>query len=461
MSQPDDTPPPAQIQVTVARGSRRWTYERRILIWVLVLTAPGLLLAAAALLFADAGWGIWVFGWLPVALFSVLLAFVVRNKAGYPLRTLANLVEAIRNEDYALRGVAGPPPGALHELICEINLLGDDLREKRFAGVEADLLLEKIVAELDAAVLAFDEFDSLTMINPAGCALFAATPETLLGRSAESLGLVDCFGYQRPQVEHRTFPGKQGRFRIQASRYRQAGIPQQLLVLTDLSLTLRQEERLAWQRLIRVIGHELNNSLAPIRSMAESLTHLLNRDPRPADWDDDARQTLEIIQDRAHALSRFMSSYAQLARLPEPNKQPLSIRDLLTRVATLESEWSVQVASQPDHEIHADAAQLEQLLINLIKNAGEANRAAVSDTAVVIRWEPRPGGLEIHVIDGGSGIPDSGNLFTPFFSTKAGGSGVGLLLSRQIAEAHGGSLTLNNRTDGHTGCVARVSLPDA
>lgn len=447
------------VKVDIARASRKWPYERRILSWTIVLALPGLALAALILAVVEAPASVWLFGWLPVALLSFGLAIVVRNKAGYPLRTLANLIEAIREGDFALRGVTGPPPGALYELITEINRLGEDLREQRYAGVEADLLLRKIVEEMDTAVLAFNESFELTMTNPAGCALFAAEPESLTGRAAESLGLLECFEHESPRVEHRVFPGRQGRFRIQASTYRQAGIPQHLLLITDLSLTLRQEERLAWQRLIRVIGHEMNNSLAPIRSMAESLSGMLARDPRPDDWDADAKHSLNVIGERARALSQFMNSYAELTRLPPPDKRPMNLRDLLRRIATLASEWSVQLEQGADLELEADEAQLEQLLINLVKNAGEASRAAGSDTPVVIRWRRTAAGAEIEVIDHGSGIPDSGNLFTPFFSTKAGGSGVGLLLGRQIAEAHGGHLTLNNREDRISGCVARLSLP--
>lgn len=450
-----------QVNVTITRISRRWSYERRILAWTLLLTTPGLVLAAITFFTIDAPLSLWIFGWLPMALFAVVLAIVVRNKAGYPLRTLTNLVEAIRNDDFAMRGVSGPPPGALYELICEINYLGADLRDKRFAGVEADLLLGKIIEELDAAVLAFGEDDRLTMINPAGEQIFAAIQDNLLGRTAESMGLSGFLAFMEPRVEQCTFPGKQGRFRIQASTYRERGLPQRLLVLTDLSLTLRQEERLAWQRLIRVIGHELNNSLTPIRSIADSLATMLERDKRPEDWDDEARAGLKVITSRADALSRFMGSYAQLTRLPPPDRQAMDLAELLDRVVVLEAEWNVELESRPEISIFADATQLEQLLINLVKNAGEANQAVGKEVPVLISGRETSTQIEIDVLDQGKGLPDSGNLFTPFFSTKPGGSGVGLLLSRQIAEAHGGTLSVANRIDGIRGCIARVSLPTA
>ncbi len=454
-------PDTSSIEVSDKRSTRRWPYERRILAWLLLLASPGLLLSAVILLVVDAPASIWLFAWLPLVGLCIVLAIAVRNKAGYPLRTLANLIEALRQEDYALRGVTGSPPGALYELITEINHLGEDLRDKRFADIESGLLLGKIVEELDTAVLAFDDADRLTMINSSGAAIFAASAADLVGRHAGRMGLLPFLEFTEPQVEQCTFPGKQGRFRIQASRYRQGGVPQKLLVLTDLSLTLRQEERLAWQRLIRVIGHELNNSLAPIQSMAESLASMLEQQHRPPDWDSDAREGLGVIRNRANALSQFMGSYAELARLPAPNKAPVRLGELLARVAALDSGWPVELDAGSEMEISVDAAQLEQLLINLIKNAGEANEAAGSKDAVRLSWRETQAGVEIDVVDSGTGLPDSGNLFTPFFTTKDGGSGVGLLLGRQIAEAHGGSLQVNNRSDNQNGCVARVSLPGA
>ncbi|MBT8070213.1 MAG: hypothetical protein KJO80_07250 [Gammaproteobacteria bacterium] len=427
--------------------------------WLLFLALPGLLFAAITLWVLQAPWGAWLFGWFPVAILSIVIAQIARNRAAYPLRTLANLVEAIRQQDYALRGVAGSSPSAMFELISEINALSEDLRRSRFARVEADLLLAKVVAELDAAVIAFDDEYTLTMINPSGAALFAARSNDLLGRPAESLGLEEYFDYRTPQVMQRTFPGKQGKFRIQASTYREAGVRQHLLVLTDLSLTLRQEERLAWQRLIRVIGHELNNSLTPIQSLTESLANLLDREPRPADWDSDARAGLKVINERARSLGNFMSSYAQLTRLPPPKRKLVSISNLISGVAALVSKCSIDIEDHPDIEFEADSAQIEQLLINLIKNANEANRAAGTDGSVVIRWQRTAAGMALEIVDHGTGLPDSGNLFTPFFTTKSGGSGVGLLLGRQIAEAHGGHIHLYNREDGIPGCIARVILP--
>jgi signal transduction histidine kinase len=232
----------------------------------------------------------------------------------------------------------------------------------------------------------------------------------------------------------------------------------QLLVLADVSRALRDEERQAWQRLIRVIGHELNNSLAPIRSVAGSLEALVVREPRPADWEEDLRRGLGVIATRAEALRRFMDAYAQLARLPAPKRRKVEIEPLVRRVAGLETRVPVTVQGGRAATIEADPDQLEHLLINLARNGAEA--AAGTGGRVRLSWalvdKPAPA-LEIRVDDDGPGLPHSANLFVPFFTTKPGGSGIGLVLCRQIAEAHGGTLSLENRPEG--GCRATLRLP--
>jgi signal transduction histidine kinase len=233
-------------------------------------------------------------------------------------------------------------------------------------------------------------------------------------------------------------------------------LPHELVVLTDLSRTLREEERNAWQRLVRVIGHEMNNSLAPIKSIAGSLETLIRRDPPPPDWRDDARSGLNIIATRAESLSRFMQAYARLARLPPPQKEPVNIAEIVRRVATLETRLPVALSPGRDVVVEADAAQIEQLLINIVHNAADA--ALETNGTVSIGWREAGECVEVYVRDTGPGIMNPTNLFVPFFTTKPGGSGIGLALSRQIAEAHGGSLTLTNR-NGQPGCEALLRLP--
>jgi nitrogen fixation/metabolism regulation signal transduction histidine kinase len=316
--------------------------------------------------------------------------------------------------------------------------------------------------EIDVAIFAFDANETLRLVNRAGQELIAQPAERILGRPAKDLDLADCLVGEGTRVLSRTFPGGTGRWGMRRTVFREGGLPHSLVVIADLSQPLREEELKAWQRLVRVIGHELNNSLAPIKSIAGSLSTLLRRPAKPADWETDMRGGLEIIESRAEGLNQFMQSYARLAKLPAPSKQPCEIGPLLRRVAALETRADVQVTEGPPMTVNLDAAQLEQVIINLVKNAVEAapepGQTAPPTGGVRVGWHKIPGALEITVEDDGPGIANVQNLFVPFFTTKPSGSGIGLVLCRQIAENHNGSLTLENRTD-RAGCIARLRLP--
>jgi nitrogen fixation/metabolism regulation signal transduction histidine kinase len=312
------------------------------------------------------------------------------------------------------------------------------------------------MVEIDVAVFTFDGKQRLRLLNRAGERLLAQPAERLLGRTAFELGLADCLEGEPARTLPMSFPGGTGRWGIRRSTFRERGMPHQLLVLTDLSRPLREEERQAWQRLIRVLGHELNNSLAPIKSMAGTLGTLLAREPRPADWKEDMRRGLGVIAARAEVLSRFMEAYARFARLPTPRLQPVEMGGLLRRVAGLETRLRVNLLAGPELTIQADGDQLEQLLINLLRNAVDA--ALETGGGVRMGWTRNGDYMEVCIEDEGPGLPNTSNLFVPFFTTKPGGSGIGLVLSRQIAEGHGGTLTLENRRSG-PGCEARLRLP--
>jgi two-component system, NtrC family, nitrogen regulation sensor histidine kinase NtrY len=278
----------------------------------------------------------------------------------------------------------------------------------------------------------------------------------LLGRTARELDLAECATGESPRTLDAVFPSGSGRWEVRSSTFRQDGLPHRLLVLSDLSRVLRAEEHSAWQRLMRVLGHEINNSLAPIKSLAGSLRTLAARPARPADWEQDLQQGLAVIEGRSEALARFMGAYARLARLPPPRIGTVNVPEWIRRVAALEDRVPVVVTEGPAIYIAADGDQLDQLLINLVRNAADA--ALETNGRVYLSWRAVNWAVEVLVEDDGPGLPDAGNLFVPFFTTKTNGSGIGLVLSRQIAEAHGGSLALEQRED-RSGARAMLRLP--
>jgi nitrogen fixation/metabolism regulation signal transduction histidine kinase len=383
-------------------------------------------------------------------------AFATRERIIRPLQTLSNLLSALREEDFSFRGRGARQGDPLGEVLLEVNALSDTLKHQRLGALEATALLRTVMEEINLAVFAFDDQQRLKLVNRAGERLLAQPMERLMGRTAAEVGLVDCLEGEAAQTFQRSFPGGMGRWGMRRSSFRQGGLPHQLLVLSDLSRALREEERQAWQRLLRVLGHELNNSLAPIKSISGSLASLIAKDPLPHDWREDAKRGMEVITARTAALSRFVEAYSQLARLPQPRCRALSIPALGQRVAGLETRLSVELMPGPDLVIQGDADQLEQLLINLIRNAADASLPTKG--RVRLGWRKASGHVEITVEDEGPGLSNTANLFVPFFTTKPGGTGIGLTLSRQIAEAHGGSLSLQNKPEGG-GCIATLRLP--
>ena len=431
-------------------------YERRILLLAL---AAGLAGTVAALILlwtgdfsANLRWTLTIV--ITVAWLS--FAFSAQSHVTFPLRTLSNLLAALREGDFSIRARGANREDALGEVLWEVNALSDTLRKQRLGAVEATALLRKVMEEIDVAVFAFDGAGCLRLVNRAGERILNSTQDLLLGRDAGELGLSDCLEGETPRIAQIDFPGKSGRWEIHRGSFREAGWPHQLLVISDLSRALRDEERQAWQRLIRVIGHELNNSLAPIKSVAENLESVMGRAQRQPDWEDDMRSGLSIIAARSDGLARFMNAYARLAKLPPPVFQPMDVGAWVRRVAALELRMHVTVESGPDLSIQADPDQLEQLLINLLHNAVDA--ALETGGRVRVGWAREDGSLDVWVQDDGPGIPSPANLFVPFFTTKQGGSGIGLVLCRQIAEAHAGSISLENR-EMKPGSEARLRLP--
>jgi nitrogen fixation/metabolism regulation signal transduction histidine kinase len=400
---------------------------------------------------------------LTVVIISVWIgcSFSVRQRVVLPLQTLSNLLAALRESDFSIRARhAAGRRSVLHDdplgaVMLEVNELASTLHDQRLGAMEAGALLRTVMVEIDVAVFTLDGARTLRLVNRAGERLLGRTAEQLLGQTADALGLAACLDGASPRIADVSFPGGAGRFEVRRTTFREEGRPHQLLVLADVSRPLRDEERQAWQRLIRVIGHEINNSLAPIKSIAGSLESLVARDEMPTDWQEDMRRGLAIIAARSDALSRFTTAYARLAKLPAPRKQLVEIAPLVARVCSVETRLPVQVAGPPIN-VRADPDQLEQLLINVVRNGVDA--AQLAGGGVAVGWKTEGRTFSLWVDDEGGGLPNESNLFVPFFTTKPGGSGIGLVLSRQIAEAHGGSLTLENRTD-RRGCRAFLRLP--
>lgn len=445
------------------RGLR---HERRVLLMSLAAGAPGVAASLALLLSGDfTPKVVWTLGLFVVGVW-LAVSFALRARVTRPLQTIANLLAAVREGDYSIRARGARGDDALAEVMREVNMLGETLRAQRVSAVEATALLRAVMSEIDVAVFAFDQQEHLQLINRAGERLLADRAEKLIGRTATDLGLKDCLRLSAAgdqHVLHQGFAGalpSQKTWGVRRSAFRERGVGHNLLVIADISRPLREEERRAWQRIVRVIGHELNNSLAPIKSIAGSLTTLLAREPRPADWREDMQRGLSVVSSRAASLGRFTEAYARLAKLPTPRFEPLDVSELIERAALLETRVNVEITGGGDgraREIRADADQLEQLLINLIRNAVDATLAA-GGGRVRVGWSGGDDYLDIRVEDDGMGLASSANLFVPFFTTKPEGTGIGLVLSRQIAEAHGGTLSLENKTDG-AGCVARLRLP--
>jgi nitrogen fixation/metabolism regulation signal transduction histidine kinase len=438
------------------KSKHRLSHENRILLLTLASGAAGIVLALVLLWTGDHEFSTrWT---LTFFVLTVWLGFAFASRAAVirPLQTLSNMQSALREGDFSFRVRGAEIGDALGELMIEVNTLSEMLREQRLGAMEASALLTTVMTEIDVAVFAFDGERRLRLVNRAGERVMAQNAERLLGKSAGELGLAECLEGESARTLEKSFPGQAGRWGVRRSVFRQGGKPHYLVVIADLSRALREEERQAWQRLVRVLGHELNNSLAPICSIAGSLEEIMKREVRASDWEDDLRRGLRVIVDRSDALSRFMRDYSRLTRLPKPQLRRTDVSTLVRVAVGLERRTTVDIEPGPEVALEADPDQLQQLLINLIRNAVDASLENAGK--VKVGWTRNGSSLHLFVRDEGPGIANPSNLFVPFFTTKPGGCGIGLALSRQIAEAHGGSVSLNNRVDGK-GCEAVVHLP--
>jgi two-component system nitrogen regulation sensor histidine kinase NtrY len=449
-------------RIPLSSSGRRLSFERRIRLWLYLLGLPALVLCwvllhehaaepsmqTIALLALAAGWAFAV---------SLLTEQIVR-----PLQTLANVVAALREDDYSFRARGARRNDAVGDLAIEVNALAALLQGQRTGSLEAMALVERVMSSMQSPVLAFDLEGRLKLLNAAGERAFGLAGQKALGRSAAQLNLEALLEIGNDGLVSLGQGQQAGRWMVKKTSFRLRGVPHTLLVLADVSAALREEERLAWERLIRVLGHEINNSLTPIKSIAGSLRGRL-ASLNMSDEAGDFELGLEVIESRAESLNRFLQAYRQLMGLPAPKLGAVSLASLVERVARLETRVGVAVATAEDVTLLVDADHIQQALINLVRNAAEA---ALSPDAVdggsprvEIAWESIGGEVVIAIRDNGPGLTNKGNLFVPFYTTKPGGTGIGLVLAQQIAQAHRGSVQLSNRTDGHSGCRADLRLP--
>src|SRR5580693_8261699 len=458
---------------TLPRKRVRLLYENRVSLYALIVALPGIVVSGIllwlqpwsrqsklALSFAE------LFAWW-------MLALALHEQIIRPLQTLANVIAALREEDYAFRARGASMNDALGELSLEVNALADLLADQRIRAIEATALLRRVVEEIDAPLFAFDPDRVLRVVNPAGEKLLQQAAIRLLGRTADEIGLADCLSVTSEALVALPAHSTTTRWLVRQSKFREKGVPHTLVVLSDVSRALREEERGAWQRLIRVVGHELNNSLAPIKSIAGSLSSRLRETELNPDERRDFERGLAIIEDRSASLNRFLQAYRRLAQMPPPARTKVTLLPIMERVVFLETRMAVEISPGPDVMLTVDADQIEQMLINLLRNAVEAalepslgddrsgsykDGGEVRKPEVTLNWVVEDQSVILTIQDNGLGLLNPSNAFVPFYTTKPSGSGIGLALSRQIVEAHGGSIELSN-LNGKKGCQVRVVLP--
>ncbi len=451
---------PARVLPAGARPAPgRWSFETRVLLRALAGAAPGVALAAFLLAASDLrAKDAWALAGLVVAS-AVGFALAQRAAVSRQFSTIENLVGAVREGDYSFRVRHSGGGDSVSSAMRELNMLGAALRAQRTQAIEASALLDKVMQAIDVAVFAFDAEEVLRLVNLAGERLLGGTHARLVGARAADLGLGSLLTGAPVRTFEAELGSSRGRWELRRATFRLHGLPHELVVVADLKRALREEERVAWQRLVRVFGHEINNSLAPIHSIATQMHQAMNKPARPDDWEEDLETGLSIIARRAASLQRFLGAYAKLTRLPPPRFGEVDVATWVSRAAELEARVLVTVRGGPAVTLEADGDQLDQLLINLVRNAAEA--ALEVGGSVALSWTVGVGVVEVRVEDDGPGIADTENLFVPFFTTKPTGTGIGLVLCRQIAEAHGGSVVLEpaSPVPERRGCVARVRLP--
>lgn len=436
----------------------KFSFEFRLILLSALPTSTFFVFALALMAYAEVSIWLILLALLIGVIWIVYTNYRIHRSVGYQFRSLSNLMNAMIQGDYSLRASSYPGRGGLSDLIASINGLATRLSHQRRDSVESQLLARTVIEHIDVAIVALTEDNEIGFLNPAARRLLqlneGQSDSGLLGQ----LAFAQTFSSGRHQVVELSLGNQHGRFNIHVEEFRGGGRQHRLLFITDVRTLLRSEERKAWQSLVRVISHEINNSLSPIISIIQTLGRSIDDQSKSIEGNTDISKGLAIVAERAKGLRHFVDSYKQLTRLPDPNRAKTSIRRLVLKIKELFNEQSIIIVSRDDVELLIDPVQFEQVLINLITNSVEAMAQSNRMGVISIDWHTRSSFFKLEILDQGGGISNPHNLFVPFYSTKRRGSGIGLVLCRQIVEAHGGQLTVANRSDSQ-GCCATIEIP--
>jgi nitrogen fixation/metabolism regulation signal transduction histidine kinase len=447
--------------------------DQQKLMWLVCLVSY--MVTASALFFTTMSGYLIAFILIVLALLCVYAVVASNLHSQYQVRTLANLIESMIDGDYSLRGRVHTNR-AYQELLNLINNLSETLAKHKIEAKESRLLLERIMEQMDAMVLATDEQGVVVMANASANKLIFGNAEqpdkiqlnsSALGAKivAAHSGIIEfnvqpskCEQIEGGQVQGSQVGGEQltGEHFLVKESFLSEGKWHQLYFLTNAERLLMEKERKAWQSLLRVLSHEMNNSLTPIAAISETIQKKLHK-PLDEQNKQSLLEGIGIINERAESLSTFIASYSQLSHLPKPNLSTFELASLLNRISALFPSGNFLLADSCQIDITADKQQFEQVLINLLKNSIEAmshtdNKLISIDCSLDDKWR------YISISDTGSGISNSDNLFVPFYSTKKQGSGIGLALCRQIMFNHNGLIKISNN-ENEAGVTALLSLP--
>lgn len=454
----------AETKVASAKSSRhaavKLSFENKLLGYLLTAS----LIPTAILMYTFWQFNISVYlSLLTLLLVSGLIgvcAFSLHQKISYQLRSLSNLLTGLNEGDYSMRGSLQVNDSALGELVLQLNTLTETLTKQRFIAHESQLLVTKVIQHIDVAIIAIDQHQHIALLNPAAEQLLSASQQDAIGSPLARYNASELLTIKEEQLVHLSFAPQQGNYQVIRDHYREQGQQHDLYFITNVHGLLRAHERQAWQNLIRVLSHEINNSLSPIASLASTLkTQAIKQQLAPMYSDN-----LTIISQRSNRLKSFIDSYRQLSSLPEPTTSNVDLSEVINAIPPLFPKRNIVINSGTNVQIFADIAQIEQVLINLVKNADEAISAVEAEAhcsqekSITVSVSAQNQQAVISIVDQGTGIKNSDNLFTPFYSTKKQGSGIGLVLSRQIIEAHGGFLIVKNR-EKELGCAVEIRLP--